>query len=193
MRNFQLIATGVDVLPLVAALKRHPELWMEDTYLRDYPQGPFGDMESIMLRFPVKQTFKSPRKLKLYAENRLGGYDQHENVDYPAYKLLHQARPLVSGLMARMEGERLGRVMINKLRPGGRITPHADTPLHAEYYSRFHICLQSGPGYVFYCGDEAITMNAGDVYWFNNRLSHSVINNAEVDRLSMVVDIRTPR
>jgi hypothetical protein len=33
------------------------------------------------------------------------GYDQHENVDYPAYKLLPEARPLVMNLMAYVGGE----------------------------------------------------------------------------------------
>jgi hypothetical protein len=43
MRNFQCLEKGVDVLPLLLAIKRRPDLWKEDTYLRDYPQGPFAD------------------------------------------------------------------------------------------------------------------------------------------------------
>jgi hypothetical protein len=52
MNNFQKLASGVNILPLLLAIKRRPDLWKADTYLRDYPQGPFGDIESIILRFP---------------------------------------------------------------------------------------------------------------------------------------------
>ena len=41
MKNFLLIGTGIDVLPLLLQIQRQPQLWKADTYLRDYPQGPF--------------------------------------------------------------------------------------------------------------------------------------------------------
>lgn len=190
MKNFHLIATGVDVNSIVLALKRKPELWTEDTYLRDYSQGPFGDTETVMLRFPVKTVKQTEEELKKYGESD----GQHESVDYPAFAYLPEARRVVFGLMAQVEGERLGRVMINKLKPGGRIYPHADTPVHAEYYSRHHIVLQSSPGCNFRCGDEIIQppfTEAGAVWWFNNKLEHEVMNNGTIDRIHMVVDIKT--
>src|SRR5262245_5451810 len=51
MRNFKLIAT-VEPAALLNAILRQPDLWKADTYLRDYPQGPFEDVETIFLRFP---------------------------------------------------------------------------------------------------------------------------------------------
>ncbi|MNU46292.1 Aspartyl/Asparaginyl beta-hydroxylase [compost metagenome] len=195
MNHFHFLAHGVDVNPLVMAIQRRPELWKEDTYLRDYPQGPFGQIESIMLRFPVK----SVKETQAEAEEFIRTHDPHENIDYPPYKLLHEARPLVMNLMTRVQGERLGRVMINKIAPGGRIFRHADTPEHCEYYTRFHVVLQGLPGALLHCGDfdnekvETINMNTGDVFWFNNALEHEVINNSKDDRISMVVDIRTSR
>lgn len=189
MRHFQQIGAGIDVVPLLTAIKRRPELWREDTYLRDYPQGPFGDTETIMLRFPVKSVHETEEALAKHAAN----FDQHENIDYPAYKLLTEARPLVMNLMAYVGGERLGRVMINSLRPGGRIFPHADTESHADYYSRFHIVLQSLPGVSFRAGDETIRMQTGEIWWFNNKEVHEVVNNSADDRIHMVVDIRTSR
>lgn len=189
MKNFQLLANGVDVLPLLLAIKRRPDLWKEDTYLRDYPQGPFGEVETIMLRFPEK----SVKETQAEVDAHLLTHDPHENIDYPAYKLLHEARPLVMDLMARVKGERLGRVMINKISPGGQIFPHADTPMHCEYYTRFHLVLWGEPGAVLTCDDEQLDMKTGDCFWFNNALTHSVINNSRSDRISMVIDIRTSR
>jgi len=94
-------------------------------------------------------------------------------------------------LMARVGGERLGRVMINKISPGGRIFPHCDTPAHVEYYRRFHIVLQSYVGNVFRAGKESVYMRAGEAWWFDNGQEHEVINNSTDDRINMVVDIRT--
>lgn len=184
-----LLAQGVDVLPLNLAIKRQPALWKEDTYLRDYPQGPFKQIESIMLRFPVKSVFETEAELA----NHVSTYDQHENVDYPAYKVLPEARPLVMQLMARVGGERLGRVMINKISPGGVIFPHADTPVHAEYWDRFHIVLQSQPGVVFRCGDEYAQMATGECWWFQNANEHEVANNSADDRIHLIMDVRTSK
>ena len=181
------VAYGLNVTPLNLAIIRRPELWKEDTYLRDYPQGPFKEIESIMLRFPVKSVFETEEELKKHAS----AYDQHESIDYPAYAILTEARPIVMGLMAQVGGERLGRVMINKIAPGGKIFPHADTPSHAEYYDRFHVVLQSAPGVDFRTGDEHIYMGVGEVWWFDNSKEHEVINNSGVDRIHMIIDIRT--
>lgn len=183
------IAQNVDQVPLLLAIQRRQELWREDTYLRDYPQGPFGEIESIMLRFPVKGVYETEKEL----QDHLSRYDPHENVDYPAYKVLTEARPIIMQLMTRVAGERLGRAMINKIAPGGRIFPHADTAAHAEYYDRFHIVLQSAPGVQFRCGDEQVYMGVGEVWWFDNSKEHEVINNSKVDRIHLVVDIRTSK
>lgn len=189
MNNFHKLSSGVDIHPLLLAIKRRPELWKEDTYLRDYPQGPFKQIESIMLRFPVKTVVETEAEL----EDAKSRYDQHENIDYPAYKLLTEARPLVMNLMAYVGGERLGRVMINKIAPGGKIFPHVDTKSHTDYYSRFHIVLQSQPGCVFRAGDEQVYMGTGEVWWFDNSKEHEVINNSADDRIHMIVDIRTSK
>ena len=196
MENFYQIADGVDIIPLMLAVQRRPELWAEDSFLRHYPQGPFGEVESIMLRFPQKVEFTgddAEEKVRLYKENLLPGFDQHESMDYPAYKAIAEARSHVMGIMNRVGGERLGRVMINKIKPGGRIFPHADTPMHADYYSRFHLVLKSAPGVDFRCGDEHVYMPTGTLWWFNNKLEHEVINNSAIDRIHMIVDVRTSR
>lgn len=189
MSNFQRIASGVNVTPLMLAIARRPDLWKEDTYLRDYPQGPFGEIESIMLRFPEKRVFEQEAEVEAYKRGE-HFYDQHESIDYPAYSVLTEARPIVMSVFAAVAGERLGRVIINKIKPGGRIYPHPDTPEHANYFSRFHVVLQSAPGVVFRCDGEEQYWETGSVFWFNNRLVHSVENNSAQDRIHLVIDAR---
>jgi hypothetical protein len=179
MKNFQKIGTA-DPIPLLHQLVRQPKLWKADTYLRDYPQGPFGDTETVFVRFPPASVTELERGTK----------DQHECVWMDGAVHLPAVRPIVFNLMARTEGERIGRVMINKLKPGGRVFPHADTPVHAEYWDRYHVVLQSSPGCDFRCGDEHLHMAPAEVWWFQNALEHEVVNNGTLDRIHLIIDIR---
>jgi len=179
MRNFQPICT-FDPAPLLNQLLRQPQLWKADTYLRDYPQGPFGDTETVFVRFPPASVSELERSSR----------DSHECVWMDGSIHLPAARPLIFDLMARVQGERLGRVMINKLRAGGRIYPHADTPAHAAYWERYHFVLTALPGVDFRCGDEHFALRPGLVFWFQNLLEHEVINNSADDRIHMICDIR---
>lgn len=180
MKNFLKLAESLDVLPILLQLQRQPSLWKADTYLRDYPQGPFGDTETVFIRFPPASVTELERSER----------DQHECVWMDGYIHLPAVRSVIFGLMTRVDGERLGRVMINKIRPGGRIYPHADTPVHADYWERFHFVLQSGPGCTFRAGEETIHMRPGDLWWFQNKEEHEVTNNSADDRLHLIIDIR---
>lgn len=181
MKNFLCLAHGTNIMQLLLQIQRQPQLWKADTYLRDYPQGPFEDVETIFLRFPPASVTEMEREAK----------DPHECVNMDGFIHLPAARALVFGLMGMVEGERLGRVMINKIRPGGRIFPHADTPIHANYWDRFHYVLQASPGCNFRCGDETVQMQTGQLWWFKNALEHEVVNNSADDRLHLIIDILT--
>jgi hypothetical protein len=181
MKNFFRLAQGVNMTPLMVQIQRQPELWKADTYLRDYPQGPFEDVETIFLRFPPASVTELERSQK----------DQHECVWMDGALHLPAARALIFSLMTTVEGERLGRVMLNKIRPGGRIFPHADTPVHAEYWDRFHYVVASSPGVNFRCGEEQVQMATGECWWFQNANEHQVINNSAGDRIHLICDIRT--
>lgn len=193
MKHFSKIHQGINVMPLMSAIDAKPALWGEDTYLRHYPQGPFGEVESIMLRFPQKVVFDgedAEQKLEMYKTNMLPGFDQHESIDYPGYAELPQARPLIMCTMATVGGTRLGRCFVNKINPGGRIYPHSDTPVHANYYRRFHIVLQSAAGADFRCHDETVNMSTGELWWFDNRLEHEVQNHSSVPRIHLIMDVK---
>jgi hypothetical protein len=188
MRNFQKVGQN-DIIPLLTSIKRQPDLWREDSYLRDYPQGPFGEVETIMLRFPEKRVFEQEEEIEKYKRGE-SQFDQHESIFYPAWHKLPEAHSMVFGLMAYMKAIRLGRVMINKIKPGGVIFPHRDTLEHASYWDRFHVVLQSGPGCNFRCDDEVVNMGTGEVWWFQNLNEHEVQNNSSVDRIHMILDLR---
>lgn len=176
MRNFLRLAQGVDTVPLLHALHTRPDLWNRHTLRRDTAE--LCECDDIWLRFPTEAAC---------IDQGLGAY---ENVNYPAFAELPQARHIIFSLMRQVDGERLGPVMITRLAPGKRIYPHDDGVVHTSYYKRYHIALQSEAGVLFRSGDEQVSMMTGEVWWFDNSQEHEVINNSSNDRLTMIVDIR---
>lgn len=186
MTNFLKIAEQMDVLPLLLAIQRQPQLWNQNTLRTTHPGTPHTEVDDIWLRF---------NDLALYQKTGDPAHilDQHESINYPALAALPQARPLIFWLMARAEGERLGRCLITRVKPGCRIAPHEDGGEHAAYYERFHIVLQSNDHSRFACGDEEVIMQAGEIWWFDNSKMHAVYNDGAVDRIHLIVDIRCPK
>lgn len=183
MKNFVKLGS-TDTIMGLASLS--DPMWQLDTYLRDYPQGPFGDTHSVILRFPPRTVHETEELLAQHMES----VDIWDCVWYPIAKELPVLQQMVYDLATNMRAERIGRVMVNKLEPGGQVFRHADTPEHANYWSRFHIVLHALPGVDFYCGDEMVNMVSNEIWYFDNRLEHEVINNSKEPRIHMVVDLK---
>jgi len=186
MPNFIKIFDNTDVSLINQQLADNPTLWHPDTFIRDYEQGPIGDVESVILRF---SKYSGAQQTRMKTAGIY--FDIHENIDYNAYSVLNAVYPLVMQLMQFAGGTRLGRIVINKIKPGGRIYEHRDELTHANYYSRFHIVLKSKEGNRFICGDEEVHMQEGTIWWFDNTEVHEVINESTEDRIHVIVDIKS--
>ena len=186
MRHFQLVASNVDVMPLMVALQTRPRLWNQHRFRTTYTGTPHGDVDDILLRFSAPEKTTDP--------DHVGDVLQDmEPVFYPVWQELPQVRPIVFDLMRRVEAASLGRVIITRLQPGGRIAPHADTD--GDYVSRddgmrFHVVLQGLPGSLYHCGGETVQMMSGQVWWFQHLEVHSVENNSAGERVHLLVDMR---
>ena len=180
MKNFYKLASNVEVVSLMAAIVRQPELWNQNKLRTEHPGTAHSQVEDIWIRFN-----------SLEEEDLLSVVDSHESVWYSGAAALPQARPIIFALMRQVEGIRLGRVMITKLAPGKVILPHVDGGAHAEYYKRYHVVLQGLPGSLFRSDNETVQMLTGECWWFDNGIEHEVINNSADDRVHMIVDIRS--
>lgn len=183
MRNFLKIADGLDIMPILHAVQRQPQLWNQENLRTTHPGTPHSAVDDILLRF---------NDLKPYRENNDSSsiLDEHESIFYPAWYNLPQVYSLVFDLMRRVEAIRLGRVIITRLAPGKVIEPHVDGGTHASYYDRYHLILQNNPGSVFRSGNEKVCMRPGELWWFDNSQEHEVINNSTDDRLTLIIDVR---
>lgn len=172
MRNFHRLAQGLAIAPLMMTLLRHPELWDADRTRTAIPGGPHAAASDIILRFGKPSL------------DDTGPFDNR-----PAMTTLG-AMNMALGVMQLVGGSELGRVVITRLPPGCRITPHADEGSYSRTFTRHQIMLESQPGNVFRCGGEEISPLTGDLWWFNSSLEHEVVNNSVSDRLALIVDCR---
>lgn len=206
MRNFHMLTSGMDVMPLMVALNTQPNLWNQNrlrTEAKIEIENEEGDKELIETPHrEIDDIWLRMNDLDKCIQAGADGssIDHRESINYSAMKQLPQARALIFALMASVQGERLGRCMISRMSPGKCIYPHSDIGDdlsiyydNEPYYSRFHIVLQGLPGSIFRCGDEEVCMQTGEVWWFDNVKEHEVINNSADDRIHLVVDIRTSK
>lgn len=184
MDNFFRLAKGVNFNPLLVAISRQPELWDQNTLRTKHPNTAHGAVSDIWLMFN-----EIPRDPSDTIDIRL--VNDIVVRPYPAFEKLPQARPLIFDLMRTVEGVTLGRVIITKLPPGKKITPHVDGGAPATYYKRYQMALQSLPGALFTIGDETVNFESGEVWLIDNKKEHSVVNNSRDDRIVMIVDIRS--
>jgi hypothetical protein len=181
MRNFCQIATNVDVLPLVLDLYRQPELWDQHN-ARTVSDGPFKGTNDIWLRFRdqadlvVREDYETP----------------FIPVFYPAWDRLPHVRPIVFGLMARLEAVQLGGILVTRVPPGQQVAPHDDRGRwHPTFFTtKAYIPLATNPRCFSTCEDERVTMGVGECWLFDNLKTHSTVNEGETDRITLIVSMR---
>ena len=184
MDNFLLVADGLDVLPLLYAVSNQPHLWNQDTIRTTHPGSVHAAVSDILLYFQPIET--------VFVQGTTVTDTVHACVPRPAWWALPEARPLIFGLMARVQATRLGRVMITKLPPGQVIPPHTDSPVQTAYWRRHQITLCSPPECQFVIEDEVMALPPGSCYWMNNGAEHQVVNDGGSERIALIVDIHVP-
>ena len=169
---------GVNVEPMRAALAANPQLWNERT-LRTAPEdSPHHGLDDIWPRFADPATMQPD--------------GSHDSIWYPAADLL-PVRDLVFPIMAAVRGERLGGVLITRIKPGQLCKPHTDPGWHARYYDKFALQIEADPLQAFHFAGHALTTKPGDLFWFDNAYTHWVTNDSPRDRVTLIVCIRTER
>lgn len=165
----------------VDELRANPQLWNLFTLRQTTPGSAHHDTECIVLRGPKT----------ISTESVFNDLD----ADWLPYvgSLGAISGAVIDALQALEPIDALGRVMVVKLKPGGRITPHVDEGAYAEYYDRFHMVLDSQVGNWFSCGAESIVMHTGELWQFNHRLLHSAANLSQSDRIHIIIDARLQR
>lgn len=169
---------------LVSAIKS-TNLWPEITKRQDTKGSPHKYTKAIFLRWCQSQEIEA-------------AFTDIEAIDYPAFEKLPEARPLVDLVLEATGATKLGRVLIVELEPGAMITPHVDEGDVADYYERFHIALTSDVGNDFFCAHDSqsgefVHMMPGEMWWFNHKKEHYLINSSNKPRWHLIIDAVAPK
>jgi quercetin dioxygenase-like cupin family protein len=170
------IGDGLNVKPLLWALRRNPQLWNEHRARTQAADSPHREVDDIWVRYAAPDLVSDQMS-------------PHESVWYPSAALLPVA-PLCKAIMARVGGERLGGVLITQIPPGHTCHPHSDHGWHARYYEKFAVQVESGPGQAFCFDGERLETQPGDLFWFDNSATHWVENPTPYNRITMIVCIK---
>jgi hypothetical protein len=170
------IGDGLNVAPLLWALQANEQLWNQHRDRTEDPASPHHEVDDIWVRYALDAKVQGP----------------HESVWYPAAAGL-PVRELVYPLMQYVQGERLGGVLITRIKSGKQCKPHHDDGWHAKYYEKFAIQVQSAPGQAFCFDGASLESKPGDVYWFDNAFTHWVTNPTPHDRITLIVCIKTDK
>ena len=184
LRSHSKVDMTFDANPLKSALFINHKLFGEYPQRADAINSPHSEMKDIWVRYgDIKPCIESG--------DFSGIADEHDSVWYDAAKKLPEVMPIVFDLMKLVKGERLGGVLITKLPPGGKINPHTDAGWHAAYYDKYYAVIQNKEGASFHFEDGVIEPREGEIYWFDNSNLHWVENKTNIDRIAMIICIKT--
>ena len=173
--KIKLISKGLNVAPIYWALQQHPELWNQNTERTAAPLSPHYGLDDIWVRYGD-------------AERARDG-QPHDSFWYPAADTLG-VKPTCYALMAHVQGDELGGVLITRIPAGKECRPHCDPGWHARRYQKYAVQITSAPGQKFCFHGEELESKPGDVYWFDNQYEHWVENPTQYERITMIVCIR---
>ena len=177
MGHFQKIVDGIPIEHVLAELDAAPDMWNENKE-RLVSNGPHAGCSDIWLRYRARDRL-------LCGQDYL---DPHWAEFYPAWNRLPSLRPIVFGIMGFLEATYLGAVLLTRIPPGGAVKPHVDGGWHAETMNcKVYLPLRANEGCINRCGDEAVTMRAGELWTFNNLTEHSVENHGDTPRETLIV------
>ncbi|MGH2517808.1 MAG: aspartyl/asparaginyl beta-hydroxylase domain-containing protein [Ktedonobacterales bacterium] len=173
------------VLRALAEIETNADLWGRHTLRQTYPESAHHDTETIYLRWAPEWT---PESI----------FESTDAVDYPdeikrlptVTNLLHDAVLAILNAYPKQSGITTARMIITRLKPGGRIDEHSDQGLYAQTFKRFHVPLLSREGNLFACEWESVYMPPGGVWWFNHRRPHSVRNDSAEPRIHLILDAK---
>ncbi len=174
----RLLWEGADVAPMREALKAHPELWDQQTARTQPIDSPHHGLSDIWARYADPATMAPD--------------GSHDSIWYQPADAL-PVRDMVFPLMAAVRGERLGGVLITRIKPGQVCKPHTDPGWHARYYEKFAVQIEAAPQQGFHFERQSLVTKPGDVFWFDNSFKHWVTNDSESDRITLIACIRTER
>jgi hypothetical protein len=165
-----------DTAHLKQYLQENPQLWGIHTQRQEQAGTPHDDTKAIFIRGPTEFT----------AESYQGTV---EACDFPIPDELRDAvYKILSPVFEEIGVKEVGYILLTKLSAYGHIKPHIDEGVYSDYYTRFHIPIQTNKDNIFHCYKSSVNMKEGEMWDFNHKDIHSFANNSNEDRIHLIFD-----
>jgi Aspartyl/Asparaginyl beta-hydroxylase len=109
----------------------------------------------------------------------------------PLYKLYPYTTKYLRDFAADPErgNGHLSRVIIARLQPKSVIDEHVDVGMYHVVRKRYHVVLKSTSGSAMNISGQDFLWKEGEVYWFNNNITHNARNDSDEWRIHIIFDI----
>lgn len=175
MANIRVIKKGINVSKILAQLQQHSEDWGS--------QRNVADVKSLLNQgFP--EVAAGVLQLKMGTVVDLNQYvgDSETSIETPAY-----TRHTEIVRFLKRNFKKFDRCGFLSLPIGGEVGQHIDIGNYYQTRDRYHLAIQGT--YDYTVGDETVTVESGDLIWFNNKLKHGTKNVGNVVRITFVFDV----
>lgn len=180
---------GIEMMPWtfeVSALRdqlaAHPDLWNDFDLRTNHPQSPHRELDDIFVRYNARANFTGDR----HAFN-----EPHLSEWWESAYALPAAMGIALDVMGCVGGADLGMVLLTRIPARKTCYPHTDHGWHARHYEKYAVQIASAPGQAFHVGENSLSAQPGECYWFDNSITHWVTNESAEDRITMIVCIRS--
>lgn len=175
MNNIKILRTGIDVSKVLKQLKKYSLDWScNKEYNHDSLLNygfPHVDVGILNLKVGVVK----------HKDEFVGNSEISREV--PEWNR-HTA---VRSILKKNGFPKLERCGFLSMPVGGHVGRHIDV---GDYYlsrNRYHLAIQGK--YLYTCGQEECIIQAGDLFWFDNKLEHSATNISDEVRITFVFDV----
>ncbi len=174
MKFFRRVGSGIEVAPLLTEIQAQEGAWLADTSRQDKIHAQ-RDTNTIFLRGAV-------RRPDLHINENQESRPTQISVKFPLAMSM-------MGKIAEAMKSSLSRATIVRLKPKSQVGQHIDVGSYYLIRNRFHLVLYSPSGSVLISGNEAVRMQAGELWWFDNKQHHSACNESEEWRVHYIFDL----
>ena len=174
MKYFKLIRDHIDVAPLLEEIRSQEEAWLIDT----------GRQDKIRVQRETNTIF-------LRAAAHRPDLNINENQETRPTSVAERFPKALAFMneFAREMKCQLSRATIVRLKPNSRVFRHIDEGSYYFLRDRFHLVLHSTMGSVLLSGGEQVRMQAGELWWFDNKQFHEAYNESDEWRIHYIFDL----
>ena len=175
MNNIKILKKGINVKKVLKQLEKYSDDWFiqrkgTDTLLeRGYADMEVGNLQLIIGAIKKKEDFVGNSELS----KPTAAYGRHTEV----LRIIEKEMP----------GRELHRCGFLSLPIDGYVGAHIDEGSYYLTRDRYHLSIAGQ--YQYFVGNETTVIDAGTLFWFNNKMPHGAVNLGEETRITFVFDI----